>query len=483
MTSLLHSIRWRVQAWHAVVLLAVILAFCAVTYRLAWDNQLRRVDRAIMQSERELIRSLVDLLPASPVTGKPEPFSPARLLEHLRATRPVVPPAVASRFQGTEPGYNYFSIRDADGRVLLQSPNTPADLAIPPAAAGSFTDDWRNVGDRRETLRRNPEGMSSLFGADLTPEREEMRRFAWSLGTAGLGVWVLGLLGGWWLAGRAIRPIQVISATATRIADGNLAERIDPSGTDSELDQLGRVLNASFDRLHAALEQQKLFTADASHELKTPVTILLAETQRALKRDRPAAEYRAVLETCQAAAERMRHLTESLLVLARQEATGPHGPREHCDLAALLRDTADQLRPLATARQLTLETDLQSAACLGDPSALAILATNLVANALQHHDRPGGTVRVSCCTEDGRATFTVTDDGPGIPPKHLPNIFSRFYRADQARTGGSGHSGLGLAIARSVAANHGGTITAENLPVRGARFTVTLLAGARPPTR
>lgn len=476
MSSLLHSIRWRVQAWHAVLLLGVILAFCGAIYRLAWTNQLRRADRTITQAERNLIRHLVESLPASPTTGQREPFSPARLVEHLRQHRPAVPAAVAALFQGTEPGYAYFIFRDADGSLLLHSPNAPADLLATPPDPAIFNEDWRTISGRRETLRRIPEGMSSIIGADLTPERDEMRRFAWSLGAAGLSVWCLGLVGGWWLAGRAIRPIQAISATATRIAEGNLAERIDTTGGDSELHQLGRVLNASFDRLRAAIEQQQQFTADASHELKTPVTILLSETQRALKRDRPPEEYRAVLETCRAAAERMRRLTESLLTLARQEAVGPHGPRELCDLAAVLRDTIDALRPLATERQLTLEADLAPTPALGDPAALAILAANLVANALQHHDRPGGTVRITTAIADGRAILRVTDDGPGIAAGHLPHLFDRFYRADAARTGGSGRTGLGLAIAQRIADNHGGTITVETLSPRGTCFTFSLPA-------
>ena len=152
-----------------------------------------------------------------------------------------------------------------------------------------------------------------------------MHRFAWSLGGSGFAIWVVCLLGGWWIAGNALKPIATISRTAAHIADGNLEERISTSGTDSELDQLGGVLNHTFDRLHKGIEQQKQFIADASHELRTPITILLSETQRILKSDRKRTsdEYVQVINICRDAAIRMRRLVEPLLVLARIQSS--HG--------------------------------------------------------------------------------------------------------------------------------------------------------------
>lgn len=480
MRSLFHSIRWRVQALHAILLLGVILALTGATYQLAWDKQLIRADHLITKSERALVHSLFDAAVPPQPTGKTEPFSMARAMDYLRSPQPAIPPATAGMFRGTEPGYTYFLFRDGTGRILLRSPNLPADLTAQPDQPIDLTEDWRTVGDRRERIIHTPEGIIGIVGADLTPEREEMRRFALSLAGTGFALWSLGLLGGWWLAGRAIRPIQEISHAASRIAEGSLAERISTTDGDSELDQLSRVLNTTFDRLHDAIERQKQFTADASHELKTPVTILLAETQRALKRERSPEEYRSALDICRASAERMRRLTESLLLLARQES-GAEPPRERCDLAALLRDTVEHLRPLATERQLTLQPDLQAAVCPGDPAALSILASNLIANAIQHHDRAGGFVRVACNSSATDVTLTVIDDGPGIPPAHLPHLFERFYRADTARTGSSGHTGLGLAIARAIVQNHRGTLTAANEPGRGARFTARLPISATLP--
>jgi heavy metal sensor kinase len=448
MKSPFHSIRWRVQAWHGLILLGAVIAFCFTAYRLAWNNQLQAIDHGLWVSEAKLGAALMRNIPPAPGAGAKEddnpPFSPAHLVERLR--------------------------RGAGTLVLLPMP------------AGPYADEWHTIGHRREVLRSSSPGLRSLVGRDISPELDAMHRFGWSLGASGLAVWLLGLLGGWWIAGRAIQPIAVISRTAAHIADGHLQERISTTGADSELDQLSRVLNHTFDRLQDGMEQQKQFIADASHELRTPVTVLLSETHRILKHDRERTpeEYREVIQTCRDSAHRMRQLIEPLLLLTRQETQGATAPRRPCDFSGILRDTLEQLGPLAAEREIQLHADLQPAACLGDPAALAILATNLLANAIQHN-RDGGSVFVRCERHGQSTTLTVRDDGPGIGPADLPHIFERFYRADKARASADGHAGLGLAIARTIVENHGGTITAQSTPGEGAVFTVTLPAdGVRP---
>lgn len=475
MSVFFHSIRWRVQAWHGAILLVVIAAFCLTTHRLALDHQRRGLDRNLIQLERSLIRGLIDDAKAN---GRaPEAFSPKWLMEYLGTGDRILPLQLDSQFQGTDPGYAYFSIRLRDGRVLLQSANAPADIDVH-SGGSDFVEDIRSRGDCREIIHAGPDGLFSIVGIDTRPERAEMRRFAWSLGLVGLGVWLLGLLGGWWLAGRAIKPIAAISGTATRIAEGNLAERLIPGATDSELDQLSRVLNRTFDRLHGTLERQKQFTADASHELRTPVTILLSETQRILKRERTPEEYRAMIQTCHETARHMRELIETLVLLARQEGSGTERPHEPCDLATIAADTVKKLQPLATERGLTVQTEWEPALCAGDAPALAILTSNLVSNAIHHHDRTHGLVQVKTRREADHAVLEVSDDGPGIPADALPHIFERFYRADASRQDtGVGHAGLGLALVQAVVTNHQGAVHVENLPSgRGCRFTVRLPA-------
>ncbi len=468
MTSPLHSIRWRVQLWHALILLLVIGALCAAVDRLQWENDLRRIDRELNDRERELLFGLVATAPGRPT-------SPQEMFALLSRGGLSLPGTVAVDFQGQAPGFSYFSFRNAEGRVLLQSNNVPADavvLAPPPAGV---IEETRTISRRRELSRSADFGLRVVFGRDLSPELDQRRRFVWSLATAGLGVWLIGLVGGWWVAGRATRPIQSISQTAARIADGNLDERIPVEKGAGELRELGGVLNLTFDRLHDALERQRQFTADAAHELRTPITILAAEAQRILKRERSPEEYRAAFGTCAEATERMRRLVEDLLLLARQESS-VGGPRETCDLAELVRDTVQHLAPLAAGKQLQIHTDLAPALCNGQPSSLTTVIANLVGNAIQHHhDRPGGNVHISTGQDERSAILTIRDDGPGIAAEDLPHIFDRFFRADKARTAtDSQHTGLGLAIVKTIIESHSGNVGCRSTAGSGASFVVTL---------
>jgi heavy metal sensor kinase len=466
MTSPLHSIRWRVQLWHALILLIAIGALCAAVFRFQWESELRRIDRELNGKKREVLFGL-----GTANAGRPAP--PEEMLEKLSRGEVSLPAVITSGYQGNAPGYAYFSFRDRAGRVLLQSPNAPADVLVLAVPAAGFIEESRTIFRRRESSSAADFGLRVIIGRDIDPELDQRQRFAWSLAAAGFGVWLIGLLGGWWLAGRAIRPIQSISRTATRIAEGNLDERITVEQGAGELRELGAVLNRTFDRLRHALELQRQFTADAAHELRTPITILAAETQRILKRERSPEEYRTAFETCSETTARMRRLVEDLLLLARQESTSV--PHETCDLGEIAGDVAQQLTPLATAKQLQLHTNLDPALCSGQRSALSTVIANLIGNAIQHHDRADGHIHIFTRQNDGSAIFTVRDDGPGIAPEDLRHIFDRFYRADKARTvTGSQHTGLGLAIAKTVIESHGGQIECQSTPATGATFTITL---------
>jgi heavy metal sensor kinase len=326
----------------------------------------------------------------------------------------------------------------------------------------------------RELVVFTPPGECIVAGRNFSDEFAGLRRSGWLLLGAGGGVLTLGLLGGWWVSTRAIRPIKDISATAARISAGDLAQRIPAADTENELGQLASVLNSTFDRLEAAFAQQRQFTSDAAHELRTPVSVMLTQTQTALKRERSGAEYRQTLESCQRAAQRMRRLIESLLELARLDAGQEQMKYLPFDLSLTARDCAEMIRPLAEERGVKMALELTPLRCVGDSDRVGQVITNLLSNALQYN-RPGGEIRMRTQANNGTAVLVVADTGQGIAPEALPRIFERFYRVEKSRS--SGHAGLGLAISKAIVAAHGGSIEASSEFGTGSTFTIRLPAG------
>ena len=266
----------------------------------------------------------------------------------------------------------------------------------------------------------------------MVPVRAEIHDFTRKLVAISSAVMVLGLSIGWWLSGRALRAIAEISATAARIAEGNLAERIGTRETESELGQLSTVLDHTFQRLDHAFSEQARFTSDSAHELRTTI------------------------ETCQRAARRMNSLIESLLDAEREESK-----LRACDLAAICRDHLAMMQPSADEKGIVLKTDFTAAPCLADPERLSQVLDNLVGNALKFSP-PGSECQILTRLEHGEAILQVSDHGPGISAVHLPHLFARFYRADASRNRATGGAGLGLAICKSIADAHHGTISAES---------------------
>jgi len=307
----------------------------------------------------------------------------------------------------------------------------------------------------------------------VAADLQELRRAAWRLSATGGVILLLGLAGGWWIATRAIHPIEDMSATAVKIAAGDLSQRVNVADTDNELGRLAGVLNSTFSRLESAFAEQKQFTSDAAHELRTPVSVVLTQTQSALSRERTTAEYRETVEACQRAAQRMRRLIEALLELARLDAGQEPMKRARFDLSKTAQDCVELIRPLADERHVTIHCDLRPADCMGDPERLAQVITNLLTNAI-HYNHEGGEVRIATQQQASSVALTVADTGQGIPSVDLPHIFERFYRADKSRS--AGRTGLGLAISKAIVEAHGGTLEVSSQPGAGASFTVRLPA-------
>src|SRR6266542_846151 len=495
------SIRWRWQLWLAFLLIGVLSGFGVAVYQLQRVNQLKQIDE-------ELERRLAAL--SSAVRGGPPPgFGPRRPREEGGPGEPApddgprrLPPPppggpdaprpggpremrfgprefrrsseTAALFEPTRTHTFYFAAWSRDGHLLKQSTNAPADLPPPSRVADTLTH-TRLRDQFREAFHFTEMGDCVLAGRSIRADLQALRRFTWWLLAAGGTVLAFGLGGGWWLTSRAVRPVEEMSAAARRISAGNLSERIRGADLDNELGRLAAVLNSTFARLEAAFAQQMQFTADASHELRTPLAILISETQTALARERSAAEYRETVVACLETAQQMRQLTDSLLELARFDVAQEQIERTCFDLAEVARACAERLRPLAAAHGLPIHCDLAPAETFSHADRLRQVITNLLTNAI-HYNKPNGEVRVRTRTENGAAVLTIADTGHGIAPEHLPHIFERFYRADQARSRANGHFGLGLAICKAIVDAEGGRIEVASQPDAGTSFTVRLPA-------
>jgi heavy metal sensor kinase len=312
-----------------------------------------------------------------------------------------------------------------------------------------------------------------IVGAGIADLNDTLKSLAAFLVGIGGGVVGLGLVGGWWLASRAIRPLAEISATAERIAEGDLTQRIDTHEAKSELGRLATLLNHTFERLHNTFEQQAQFTADASHELRTPISVIMAQTELALMRDRSPEEYREALESCYRSGEQMKSVVNSLLELAQMDAGNLDLHLEVVDLAEVIQDAVRFVEPLAEQRKDTVSADLETVYAKIDDLKIQQVMTNLLTNAIKHNP-DGCIVQVSLTVEDAHAVIRVFDDGTGIPAEILPRVFERFVRADKARSRAGGSSGLGLSIVKAIVEAHGGSIIASRLEPKGTEFRVRL---------
>ena len=290
------------------------------------------------------------------------------------------------------------------------------------------------------------------------------------------------LVGAWWLAGSAVRPVHEITEQATRIAPGTLNQRILAHADTNEYRGLVQVLNRMLERLDLAFRNQRRLTTDVSHELRTPLTALRGEIEVALRAERTPRDYQKVLHSALEEIDRLTELSEDLLLITRAEAGLLTPQRDTTDVNLLVEDALAPLRTRVVERELTIDLRLAREAALAtiDAELVGRLVHQLLDNATKFTP-PGGTIRVVTTPLDGAdgVYLSVEDTGPGIPRDELPNVFQPFYRADQARSRGTG-SGLGLAMAAAIARLHGGAIRASNVSGGGARFEVELPSAVLP---
>jgi heavy metal sensor kinase len=401
----------------------------------------------------------------------------ARISELLDATSTEPARTRERRFeQLTEviPEGSLIEVRDGSGRLVLPRERKAPDFPWPAPASPPASDQFGDVSynGRLFRLYRHPrEPYVILVAGQLEDNRNMMARFTTGLAWATPAMLVLCALAGYFLNRRALQPVDQITVTLRSISIGNLSQRLPVSNTRDELQRLAETCNEMLARLENAVERIDRFTADASHELRSPVALIRTVAEYALRNPKIEAESKEAFEEILAESVETSQLLEDMLTLARADAGYGSPVFEPVDLSQLVEDAAARQLPLAEAKQQTVTVRASGSAWIsGDRSSLRRLVWILVDNAVKYTPAKGSIV-VDLVATPAEAVLTVRDSGIGIPEEMLPRIFDRFVRADPSRGEVNG-TGLGLAIAKWIAGAHHARLSVQSREHEGSVFRV-----------
>jgi two-component system, OmpR family, sensor kinase len=480
----IRSIRARVTLLLMLALLVCVGMFGGGIWIGRKDSAYYRELQRYVQSQSELaIRIIMQAETRGPVTVTRDSLIGPQLVPEVASVMEVIP--------------DYLMVLDTTGRAVYVSEKA---RALPPSDLTSLQESALNIEPGTTatllTLRSDQIYLSARLENDPTTPIERIVAGSSTSTTEALWrdllrsmlmlapiVLVLGGMAAYVVGGVAVRPLTMIISELEAITDGrSLHRRL--GGADAQGDELARLtstLNAMIGRLENSFGGLRRFTADASHELKTPLTVLRASIERAMMARRGSNEQMEFLEEALNEVTRMADLVNSLLSLARADEGRFDLVRDVVLLDSMLRDIAETATILGEPNGIAVAvTECEQLTVEGDAPRLRQLLLNLVENAIKYTS-VGGTVELSLSAEAGSAVITVSDTGVGISAADLPFIFERFWRADRARSraSGRGGTGLGLAISQYIAQAHGGTLTAQSRLGRGSTFTLTLPGALR----
>ena len=452
-------IRARLTAWYAALLAVIIVALGAfLVVQLRADLQ-QEVDRDVRDGADMIARGFV-------ATGTPE---------FLEVAETVLPR-----------GGSGAQVLDAQGRILLTYGDAVATRHMAPAGA------------RADALRGRPRLITVALGEDgqryramvlavrrlgmprvvvvtesLANVERSVNQVLLLLLLAGPAALAATALGGWWLARKALLPVERMTSQAEEISIDRLHERVAVPQAKDEIGHLAVTLNAMLDRLEQGIIDKHRLIADASHELRTPLAVMRAELDVTLRPGDLSPEAREVLESAREEVGRMSRTVDNLMTLAEVDEGRLGLLQTRVDLRSAIDAAARPLGPFADAKRVRLEVEGDASETDADPQRLHQALTNLIENAIKYA-HPGGQVRVTAWRRGDEVGVTVADDGPGIPAESRLRVFDRFYRVDSARSREDGGSGLGLAICHEVAGAHGGRVWVESEEGKGSAFSLAL---------
>jgi heavy metal sensor kinase len=451
-------IRLRLAAWYFAVLAIVLSAFGVSAY-LAMRHSIRQTVDEELQIRAEGVHQLIERNVQRGAKGD----LPEGLREHteLRA------------------GGALLQVADGEGNWLYRS-KVMSDYGVPrfSPASPKITEYVGNDVPLRiwnQAVNVGGENYYIQSAFEMDDFYDALYHFELLLYIAIPSLLICAALGGYWISTRALAPVDQITKMARTISAQNLSSRLIVPNTGDELQRLSETLNGMLDRLEASFKKITQFTADASHELRTPVAVMRTRAELSLRKARSADEYRDVISEVLAELEKTSGLIEQLMFLARADSGSETLNFTNTNVTEVLREACHQGSALAEAKQIGFHEQIapDSMWIRGDASSLRRLFLILIDNAVKYTPA-NGQVEVSLQRNNGYAIAQVKDTGIGIAESDLPNVFERFYRADKARTRELGGVGLGLSIGRWITEVHSGTIEVQSAPGRGSVFQIRL---------
>lgn len=449
------SMRFRLTAWYLIALTSGLVLFAGAIWFSMRHSLLKETNRALVDRTHKLSVFLNRELAADPA---------GELREELDEYAGVLPAGVL------------LQIRDASGALYFSS---AVDFPFPSAggAESAFsTVKWQKHEYRvlSERVQLDGEPFQIEIANSLATIEAMLDRLRLLLFACIPAVIVAASAGGYWLSRRALRPVDEITAAARSIGIENLSERLIVPDTGDELERLSATWNGMLARLEGAVNRLSQFTADAAHELRTPLALIRSTAEVAARRPRTAEGYQDALGQIVAESERMTQLVDDLLLLARCDSVSTEMPMRTLDLAPVIEAVSGDLVERARSkgvRLVVIPPESGAAVISGNESALRRLLFGLLDNAIKY-SASGGKVRVELAQTGGVIALEVQDSGIGIPETALARIFERFYRAEDARLKAAEGHGLGLSLVSGIAQRHGARIRVVSAPGQGSTFRV-----------
>jgi heavy metal sensor kinase len=457
------ALRWRLTLWLSVILVAVLVIAGVVIHAILQNHLYGEVEDHLQLHTAEAQSILAGTDPG------PEEYNAACS-------------CVPSLDDFGTPGI-YIRLIDEDGQVLGTSDNLgERDLPVSPflletVFAGEagldtiVTEDGTRVRVMGSSLPIVSGALLLEVGQSLQHVDAAMNQVRWALLGSILVALALAIVSGGVLIRRALSTVSSIAETAQRIeSSSDLSQRVAYEGPMDEVGQLATTFDHMIDHLERAFASHKHFIADASHDLRSPLTVLQGNLDL-LKRNMSDEDRKESLRAMEAETQKMSRIVDDLLLLADVES-GQIERLESVPLKEVLLEGYERGRQLSGGRNIVMGRQ-EDVAVPGDALRLKRLLCNLVDNAVRYTPEDS-TITLSLFRDNGWARLEVADDGPGIGPEHLPHVFERFYMADKSRSRAAGGNGLGLAIVKAIAEQHGGTVTATSTPGKGSTFTAWL---------